>query len=246
MKIGKKNQSIYYLMLIAACLFVSTFSSSCARNISGQIDNILRIEIKITFETTPNISNYLYYIIFSTQQEPRINKTLPLDYFFTPGQLVDFRRINPPLVDTNVSTYYDSYFDTWSDYILFTTNNSADLFNSDRTQFHFLSNTENNSTYRKEDGFIADNITINGNTLNIQFTLQSLTKNVDIGDTIHFTIATSDKNSEQQLSGTLIDVMESNAPSIVVPTTRIEFLDSDQDATEHSAANITNVEARIF
>ena len=240
-----KSKHKIKIRLVLCLILTSLFTTSCARNISGQLnDNLLRLEIKITFESPPNLNHYIYYIVFGTQHTPQIPRQLPLEYFFTPGRLYDDTQLNPQ--EEGITPYYTNYFSTWSDYIILT-DNLTDIYNAGTTERFDPGIPPDNNRYDQQDGFNPDVISIHDNTLTIQFTLQSLSRNLNTEDTLQFTIATSDKNSPDQQSGTLIDIMDSHEPNITIPTTRTEFIDNDQDVySENSGANITTVEARIF
>lgn len=226
-------------LMIAAALTLT----GCARNVSGSgSTDLLRFSLTITFDGTPDMSRYNYYIFFSTTNNPVVPETLPLEYFFTPGRNFDPSQLNPTQDD--ISRYYTDFFSTWSDYLVFTGASSADLYNSNATQFD--ANTTDNSDYDKRDGFTADSVQISGDTLTLQFTLQSLSQNLASGDTLFFTIATTDKDSTFTESGTLIDILQNSNPSISIPSEPGPFNDDTLDATEDPKANILSWEARIF
>lgn len=231
----KTIKIIWILLLILV-------NTGCARNISGKLDSLLRFQLNITFKNPPNPNQYNYYVFFSTSTNPKVPETLPLEYFFTPGRNYDPVQLIPTQDD--ISRYYQSFFSTWSDYLVIDSTSSAALYNSNATNFD--SETSDNADYDFQVGFKPDRIEIDGNILRIQFTLQLLSDNLETNETLYYTIATSEKDATFQESGTLIDIILNNDPSVTVPSEPGTFNDTDRSETTHSAADIVSWEARIF
>lgn len=171
-----------YFIVILFSLF---FLTSCARTLSNQ-DDILRLNMDITFRQTPNLENTLYLIVFSTQSKI-LPETLTLnEYFFFPGKVFNSNTLASFSRDVNY--YYLNYFNSWSKFI-FITNSKAELIDSGSL---FLSDTTDNFSYRESQSFEYQ-LAITNNTLSINCDITKL--NYEINDTVNVMLLTFDKST---------------------------------------------------
>jgi hypothetical protein len=219
-----------YIALLGTSLFIT----SCARSITSQILT-LNMQVTLTFRENVDLSTVNYLLIFSPVSSPAI--ALPPDnklggYFPTPGR--DFLIEDPTFADTydetGITSFYEDYFYTWSDYIV-VHDGTPYLYQSGSTGFS-KTTTENLSyDYSRNLDY---SLIVSGKNLILNFDISILES--DLKGTRHFTFATT-KISDGSQTGHLLDTL-TNPQEIDIVVNSDESLEEPVEEDIDGASDI--------
>ena len=130
------------ILLCISCLILS----GCARTIDTQ-EEVLNLNLTVTLKESPNLSNTIYIIAFSSLSNLLPSLSNPGEYFFFPGKV--FNSTALANLNRDVNYYYQNYFNTWSKFI-FISGSTIELFDSGSL---FLSSTTDNFSYNYSQNF---------------------------------------------------------------------------------------------
>ncbi len=187
-------------------LLFSFLILSCARTVTDRVVT-LNMQATITLRENVDLENVNYMIIFSTVSPPNI--TLPIlssssdIYFPTPGRTFE---LNDPTFseiynETGVTSFYEDYYDTWSDYIVIH-KGIPYLYQSGSTGFSRT--TSDNLTYNYSRN-LDYTLTPSGKNIILNFDISILES--DLSGTRYFTFATS-KISDDSETGYIVDTID--------------------------------------
>jgi len=235
------------LFLCLIGLGILGLGTGCARTVDPS-STLLTMEILLTFNGPIDSNKYSYYVAMSDTVVPKVPNIPPEDYLLTPGRpfndgqnLFLAKGDNTPDI---VATYYNDFFSTWSDYLVFS-DGELQLYNSNATSFE--ATTTDNFTYEEEINFSPDLLESSGNTLKFQFTIQFLSA-ADPAS-LNLTFFTSERlpDSNDQ-AGLLRDILEDGAsPQILIQKLEQEGPEPDlDDPTIPKAADLISWQVRII
>jgi len=214
-----KLKNVFSALILLLC--VTAFGlSSCARGNSNPGQSFLTIQIQLTFRAAFNPELYNYIIAFSRSTAPLTPSQPPPDeYFPTPGRTYDVA--NPilvshqsdPFVEDGLLFYYQNFFNTWSDYMILTHENSVDgvhFYPSGGTSFGNTIDTIAEHLAIQEQITFQSQSNINENnerTLTLSFQTNQLSGS---GSTLFFTFLTTHRNTSGDNGGTgnVIDILD--------------------------------------
>ena len=242
-----RHLNVFKIGIVLLLLFLFIELPGCAKG--NDPDNFsLDIYLDIQFGSAINTSQYNYYIIFSNSSLLLVPDPTQQVYFPTPGRLFDPAQENF-IVDAegNIENYYDSYFSTWSDYVL-VSNGQFQLYNSASLTGFASKTNSTNSDFQPNLSFSND-AAFNDRgsiTLSLQLSRSFLSTS---SSPIYVSIATSRRDTIGLHNGTglLLDRLEI---PIEIPIQVFEDqtgFDSGNDLTESDkSAEITQWQVRIF
>lgn len=247
------NLKTYGITLLIS--ITSLLPIGCANTAGDTPENpILEMKITLTFADSIDTTNFRYLLAFSASDRPRFPQTPNNQYFPTPGR--GFDEFNNELLEqpNGLTTYYEDFFSTWSDYMI-VANNTVSLYSSDDDAFD--ATTTNNFVY--EENFNVNPIlTLSGKELIIQFQVQDLSPNDPTS--IAFTFATVrllvngsvlDPFSDFE-AGELIDVLieneEGTTTSILINDDELfgPLIDPNDQSQENGPADIIGYQVEIL
>ena len=234
-----KNYIKPFMLLIG---IITIITLGCARTVTTR-DIELNIEFTLTFEGNIDTDKYNYLIIFSKVSSPNIslpnayNGSIDL-YFPTPGRTY----LQEPLIlqSTTLNDLYETYFDTWSDYIVIN-QGDTNLYQSDAFGFEYVSS---DNFIQEEIGFSVNNNYSNGsNTIKFFFNKDFLTTSVS---TIRYiTFATTERKDSEQ-SGYFRDNINQMLELTILKNEEINSQPQINDPSIPDAAEVKSWRIRIF
>jgi hypothetical protein len=215
-------------------LLITTLIIGCARTVTDRVVT-LNFQATISLRENVDINNVNYLLIFSKVADPAItlpiiNPSLDL-YFPTPGTTFELEdpTFAETYAETGVTSFYEDYFDTWSDYILIH-KGSPRLYESGNNGFS--STTTDNLTFDYNRS-LDYTITASGKNIIINFDVSILESN--LSETRYFTFATCQLTDDSE-TGYLIDSLDS-PQSIVILVNNEESSDIEQVEEELNGAS---------
>ncbi len=190
-----RNITILAVMLIGISL-----SLGCARTVTDK-SSLLQIDIEIALRAPLSSDDYVA-IVFNTTTPPTTPSASVQSYFPLPGQTI--KEEDPPI---SVETYYEEYFNTWSDYILCQVGGPS-FYASGSSGFP-ATTTDNTSIAPKTTFTVVQNFQSSTATLKLSFFVGEIA-NTTAGSTLYINILTTQRNPiESGNSGYFKDVLRS-------------------------------------
>ncbi|MSR89206.1 MAG: hypothetical protein EXS67_06090 [Candidatus Margulisbacteria bacterium] len=174
-------KNAFKLILLGSFLL----SMGCARTVEEK-SKILDINVRLTFSGPVDLTRFRYYIIFSPTASPSLPTIPPSKYFPTPGE-ISFDETNPEILTGGINAYYQSFFSTWSDYVVVGPGLNASHYPSKSTAFS--ATTTNNAAYQINTSFAPILSNSPSNTITLRFSIQSLSPSFE---KIFFKFATAE------------------------------------------------------
>lgn len=226
-------------------LLLFNLSFGCARAVTDKTVN-LTFALKINFRGNIDTSKYRYGIVLSTSGTPQFPSIGTQDYFPTPGSHYDPSNTYLLTHSTGITYYYQSFYDTWSDYVV-SVGNTFNLYQSNSTAFS--ATTTQNAIY------------VPVSRVNIQHNLGAVTSQIQIviplqylsssGPLLYFGVYTTSITDSPVIDGTesglILDQLRSTDPNLQMkagaPTNTV-FDQTNSDIP--AAADIISWEAVIY
>ena len=226
--------------MIILCLIL-TLCCGCSRTVNTAEDTFF---ITFTLQTRGSIdtANTNYLFCFSKSNTPDIlPETINTDEYF-PLPSFSYNQDILDTQDTTLASYYDDYFDTWSDFIIVHTDQvsqQAELISSNDD--FFSSTTTDSFTYTSDIGFNYT-LAINGSqmTLTIDAAYLALTET----DVLYFKFVTTTKESGYDV-GYLRDTI-SDTYSIPIQLQENLILTESENSAIEEASDIASWEVLVF
>ncbi|NBV83041.1 hypothetical protein EBR57_02840 [bacterium] len=181
---------------------LTVLSFGCARTFTSRTA-VLVMKVTLTFEGPVDLNKFNYMLIFSRSKGITLPpNTAPFPYFPTPGRTfnTDYLLRN----SSGLSTYYQNFYTTWSDYMIFGTNTRA-VYSSGGTAFVTpTTNIDGNEVVATQNFFFSPtsgfspSVEINGNTMTISFQIQQLAPNTTF---LYMQIATIERDIDPSMIG---------------------------------------------
>lgn len=182
------------LITFLTLLLLVVLNLSCARTVGKPLETF-SLKFDITFKNPMDPSHFNYLIVFSRNSTPNIqpfSSVISTDYCPLPGFEVDPTKAGSTAVNT-LGHYYDTFFGTWSEYIIVRENDSgadvAQLIQSDPTETFFTIPT-NSLDYEQDYGFSYSLSTSTKLTLVFDVSMLGLEED----DTLYFSIITTGRD----------------------------------------------------
>lgn len=213
-----------YISIITLCLL------SCARTVTDRTTTLF-VELTLTFRNSIDLNKYTYALVFSESTTTEISYPEPFqdNYMILPGVPYDEDQLDEAQQLT-VSQFYDSYFDTWQNVVIFhnTINSkSINLVKSNDTFFD-ATTTANNTYENPEQLFLYEsNAGTSPSQLVLIFDLEQIDPNLSGFQQFQLLVLDSPDDNG---SGLLLEAMESD-------TTFFEVSSGQDSGTQNDAPN---------
>ncbi len=225
---------------------VSLLLLSCARTVTDRTTTLF-VEFTLTFRNNIDLNNYTYALIFSDSTtieiaHPELNAS---NYMILPGIPYDEDQLDT--LQLPVSDYYENYFDTWQDVVVFHDtiySKSVNLVQSNTTFFE--STTTANNTYENPAQiFLYDsNVLLKPNQLVFIFDLDQIDSNLT--GIKQFQLLVLDSPDDNG-SGALLEAIESQDTFFDVSSGTDSGTQNDPDNFSiNGAADIIEWRVRVF
>ncbi len=213
----------------------------CARQVTTKSDSLL-MDVTLTFRGNVDVAHYRYFIVFSPSVSPVLPSSLSGSYFPTPGSSLELS--NPQLNLNGLPSFYQSYFSTWSDYVVITSaldgTPVARLYPSGGAAFS--ATTTQNTKYQVSATFQPVTLTVSGSQVRLLFPMSYFPF---ITSQVHFNFATSELLDGTE-SGEFRDTLDSESPVLGLTSgAKIDLRTSPTNSGINAATDLIGWEAQI-
>ncbi len=230
-----------YVPLLLVLLTV--FLYGCAEEVEKKnaISVATNATITIYFRGPVDPTQYKYYMLFSAASGIKIpNVSLANPYFFRPGEYYDPARIQAFVATDNISYYYENYFYSWGDAVMF----KNGQYTIAQGPFPSTANSTIHNAYGSGTLFPVQDSSPE-NTVQITFSLSNLNRGVD-PDRIYFNFITTELGGSTTANeGLLYDHLESEPSIVNISGAEVSEYDSSEDSAKPAGADIIKWTFRI-